>query len=74
MSERSRGNCLRLAAACLLLFGCAANPPRPQLVCPQIEPMPAWAVEDLCRLTGITDPPCGNASSSSGGQKSTGIR
>ena len=61
-------------ACVLLLGGCAANPPLPQVTCPAIQPMPEWAVADLCRLTGITDPPCGNASSSSGGQKSTGIR
>lgn len=53
-----------MLSATLLFAGCAAKPERVQTLCPEVEPMPEWAVADLCRLTGITDPPCVNVSSS----------
>lgn len=59
-----RSRLLLMLSATLLFAGCAAKPERVQTLCPEVEPMPEWAVADLCRLTGITDPPCGNVSSS----------
>lgn len=59
-----RSRLLLTLSATLLLSACAAKPERVQTVCPEVEPMPEWAVADLCRLTGITGPPCVNVSSS----------
>lgn len=59
-----RSRLLLMLSVMPLLSACAAKPERVQTVCPEVEPMPAWAVADICRLTGITDPPCESVSSS----------
>ena len=52
----------------LLCAGCfAPRPDPPPLRCPEIQPLPPWALEELCRLSGIMVPPCASASPSTPG-------
>lgn len=53
-----RSASLLIASLALLCAACSAPQTLPPPTCPEVAPMPDWAVQDLCRLTGITDPPC----------------